>query len=496
MKSFLQFITEVVDTGSKAVQQAERMGLVSDGHGGWYKNGEFVAKTQGRGRSSSLVFFSKRQSPGQDPAQTDQEKKSSAITQAQPGQAEPQNGGQPAPQMQTTSVSAQQISGQEEPLDPLDPAAPDDEPAQFPQFEPNPRTKGSLTIAFGRFNPPHAGHDKLMSTVASQSEENEYVIVPTKSEGKDTDPLDFTTKVEIMKDMFPEHSDKIVDDPGTRTIFDVLKKAHADGYSSVKLVGGSDREKLYDRLGSEYNGKLFDFDSIETINAGERDENSDDAIETLSASVQRQHVKDGDFSAFFGNLHRPVEVINPETGKVEEDLQPIVDEKKAEAIYLKLRKAMKLEESKSLWQIAPRLDWKNLRENYIQENIFKLGQLVESFHTGLMGRIIRRGANYLICVSEDNIMFKSWIQDVVETKMPNVSHKDKHVIKKRGKNIFKKDLKGTVLGVNEAVVNGTTESGVEADRRLVGTDAHRKYAERLNPKSSWGRQFLNKYRKK
>ena len=93
-------------------------------------------------------------------------------------------------------------------------------------------------------------------------------------------------------------------------------------------------------------------------------------------------------------------------------------------------------------------------------------------------------------------MFKSWIQDVVETNMPNVAHKDKHVIKKRGKNVFKRDLKGTVLGVNEEVVNGTTESGVEADRRLVGTDSHRKYAERLNPKSSWGRQFLNKYRKK
>ena len=43
MKSFLQFISE-----STAVQQAKRMGLVGDGHGGWYdKQGEFVAKTEG-----------------------------------------------------------------------------------------------------------------------------------------------------------------------------------------------------------------------------------------------------------------------------------------------------------------------------------------------------------------------------------------------------------------------------------------------------------------
>ena len=42
MKTFFQFLSE-----SQAVQQATRMGLVSDGHGGWYdKQGEFVAKTE------------------------------------------------------------------------------------------------------------------------------------------------------------------------------------------------------------------------------------------------------------------------------------------------------------------------------------------------------------------------------------------------------------------------------------------------------------------
>ena len=34
---------------STAVQQATRMGLVSDGHGGWYdKKGEFIAKNRKR----------------------------------------------------------------------------------------------------------------------------------------------------------------------------------------------------------------------------------------------------------------------------------------------------------------------------------------------------------------------------------------------------------------------------------------------------------------
>ena len=34
----------------------------------------------------------------------------------------------------------------------------------------------------------------------------------------------------------------------------------------------------------------------------------------------------------------------------------------------------------------------------------------------MIGRIIRRGANHLICVTENNFMFKSWIKDVSETR--------------------------------------------------------------------------------
>ena len=44
-----------------------------------------------------------------------------------------------------------------------------------------------------------------------------------------------------MRQMFPQHSERIVNDPQNRTIFDVLKKAHMDGYAGVRIVGGGDR---------------------------------------------------------------------------------------------------------------------------------------------------------------------------------------------------------------------------------------------------------------
>ena len=75
MKDFNQFLSEM----PRAVQQAKRLGLQGDGHGGWHnrKTGEFVAKTE----NGQLTFYNKRQRVGrQDPAQTEREKRLSATS--------------------------------------------------------------------------------------------------------------------------------------------------------------------------------------------------------------------------------------------------------------------------------------------------------------------------------------------------------------------------------------------------------------------------------
>ena len=182
-------------------------------------------------------------------------------------------------------------------------------------------------------------------------------------------------------------------------------------------------------------------------------------------------------------------VIDEKTGEPVTEMIPIMEKKPAKDYFKKVRQALKLEEGWNLWEIAPKLDWKNLRENYVKEKIFKIGQLVENFNTGLVGRIIRRGTNYLICVTEDNIMFKSWIQDIVETTkqpMKNVSPKDRKYINARAKNLFKKDLKGTVVGVNEKYTEvhmSRTMRDKNHPNTLVGTDGFRKNVEKWTPGS-------------
>ena len=419
MKTFLQFLTE-----NTATQQATRLGLEGDGHGGWYKDGEFVAKTE-KGR---LKFYNKRQKVGgKDPEQSEKEKNlSSPNTQAPPED-----------QQQQQQQAAPEQEAQQEVESPDLAAGP----------PPVPKTKGTLTLAFGRFNPPHAGHQQLMDIAAqsAEAEESDYIIVPSRSQDPKKNPLDADTKVSVMRQMFPQHSERIINDGANRTIFDVLKKAHNDGYTNVRIVAGQDRVKEFDKLSQNYNGQLYQFDNMEVVSSGDRDPDAE-GMEGLSSSRMRLAAAEGDFKTFRAGL--------PEG----------IPRKSAMELFDTVRQTMNVKEMKefwNIWEIAPKYDLENLRESYVAKKIFNIGDKVENLNTGMIGRIIRRGANHLICVAENNIMFKSWVKDL-----------------------------------REAIVNATTPSGVPSNQRLVGTDAHRKYVETMVPGSSYGLQFINKYKKR
>ena len=419
MKSFLQFLSE------SAAQQAARLGLQGDGHGGWYdrSTGEFVAKTE-KGR---LKFYNKSQKVGQtDRDQTELEKNISNPNFVDPAlqqepEAQAQQQAAPEPQQQKVNISPDLEAGP----------------------PPVPKTRGTLTIAFGRFNPPHAGHQQLMDTAAAaaEAEESDYLIVPSRSNDPKKNPLDADTKVAFMRGMFPQHSSRIQNDQNTRTIFDVLKKAHNDGYTNVRIVGGADRVKEFDKLANNYNGSLYQFDNVEVVSAGDRDPDAD-GVEGMSASRLRLAASENDFKTFMSAM--------PEG----------FPRREAKQLFDTTRMSMGINEEWGIWEMAPKFDLDTLRENYVSKAIFGIGELVENLNTGLVGRIVRRGANHLICVTEDKIMFKAWIKDVTE-----------------------------------AVVNGTTRSGVPANQRLIGTDAHRKYVESMVPGATTrGIAFINKYK--
>ena len=299
--------------------------------------------------------------------------------------------------------------------------------------------EADMTVAFGRFNPPTTGHEKLLNKVKQVAGRGNYEIYPSRSNDPNKNPLDPETKIGYMQQMFPQHAKHIMNNPKTRTIFDALKGANERGAKSVNIVVGQDRQKEFENLANKYNNKLYTFDRINVVSAGDRDPDGE-GVSAMSASKLRKAAADDDFDTFRTGIP-----------------QSLKDDK-ARDLYFALQKGMKIKRQQNeMWQIAPKFDWRGLRENYMNGNIFRVGSTVENDNTGLIGKIIRTGANHIIAVTEDNIMFKSWIKDITE--------------------------------------KFTEISGVPSSQREVGTDAHREYVQRL-AHSPIILNFINKSRKK
>ncbi len=369
MKSFFQFLSEASE--SQAAMQAKKLGYTGDGHGGWIdRSGKVVARTE----NGELKFVGKRTPKGaEEPAD---EKKPAAAPQAQ----------------DTSKVQAQPV--------PQPPGAPQQEPEQQPDEE-----GPTLTIVFGRFNPPTVGHEKLLSAAKRASVGGDFKIYPSRTQDPKKNPLDPDMKISFMKKMFPNYEDNIISDSNMKSIFDVLTNANEDGYKNVNIIVGSDRQAEFENLANKHNGNLYNFDMINVISAGVRDSDGD-GVEGISPSKMRKAVIDDDFKSFRRGTPNKL------------------NDADAQALFNAVRQGMGVKKKKKeiveLWQIAPKYDQQTLRENYVKGNIFKIGDIIENLNTGLVGKITRRGTNHLICLTKEEYMFKSWIKDVMEyteTKM-------------------------------------------------------------------------------
>ena len=413
MKNFLEFLTEAGT--SQASSQAQKLNLKSDGHGGWLDSrGNFVAKTE----KGKLKFYNARERKAEE---------------------------NPVKQMATARAD-DKLAG-----------APNQKPAPQPKAAAKPDPEGSdldktldtLTLAFGRFNPPTAGHEKLIQAADKAAAGGDMKIYPSRTQDNKKNPIDPDMKISYMRKMFPTYKDNIINDPQMRSIFDVLVAASEEGYKSVNIVVGSDRLGEFESLAMKYNGDIYNFDEIKTISAGPRDDEAE-GVGGVSSSKQRKAVMDDDFKAFTRGLPKNIK---------DGDAQALFD---AVRTGMSVKKK-DVKESYDLWEIAPKSDPRGLRDNYVKRKIFNIGDLVENLNTGLVGRIMRRGTNYLICVTEQDNMFKSWIHDVTEAVRP---------------------------------ANKTGRYGVPSPQREVGTDAYREYAQSMVPGQETIRNFINKYKAK
>jgi len=381
VKSFGQFLFEAVKTAAST--EAKMKGLKGDGHGGWYDaKGNFVAKTvNGKLQFTGGKGQAAPEEPTTQKAPTAEPQPTQAAPQAQaaPMQAQPQ------PEEPTVKDGKSPEQG--------DPASQTAEIMGAPTSE-------SAVVVFGRFNPPTTGHEKLLKSANDEAARvgSDLRIYPSRTVDAKKNPLQPGTKIEYMQKMFPDYGEMIKDDPNAKTIFDVLVACENVGYKSVTIVVGQDRLAEFQGLAQKYNGELYNFEEIKVISAGARDPDAE-GLEGMSASKMRDAAAKDDFKAFAKGI--------PNIGNMEK-----------KNLYNILQKSMGVKKTElakeDTWQHAPKLDPFGLRVAYLNEEIFKVGSLVENVNTGVRGRITRRCSNHVIVQTPEHTMFKAWLKDLTE----------------------------------------------------------------------------------
>jgi hypothetical protein len=163
------------------------------------------------------------------------------------------------------------------------------------------KSRKSVAFCFGRMNPPTIGHARLLNTTARASAGGDYYIFLSHTQDSKKNPLDYNTKVDFVKAMYPQHADH-VSYGSLRTIMEIMEFLYHNNYTDVTYVCGNDRLPAFKELLNKYNGveggkTYYKFNSIDIVSSGPRDPD-DDGVAGASASAARAAAAEGDKEEF------------------------------------------------------------------------------------------------------------------------------------------------------------------------------------------------------
>ena len=303
-----------------------------------------------------------------------------------------------------------------------------------------------LVFAYGRFNPPTIGHDKLMREVISQARKNgaNHIVYASASTDKRKNPLDQKTKIKFMKKMFPQN--KIIGAGGTQRTFMEVLKFYDKMYGEIIMIAGSDRIREFQALADKYNGKDYNYKSVKVVSSGDRDPDAE-GVAGMSASKMREMAKNNDFKTF-------------KTG-----LTSNLSDRNAKQLFNAVKKGMGINERYESFTDFLNND---IREEYHQEKIFNVGDMVEHVD-GSAGMIVRRGTNY-VSYESDGLVKKAWLYDIQELEENTIQ--DKSSVLETLENEM--DSTDEYFELNQVAVK-TVES------YEIGTDEYRKHTQMMTP---------------
>jgi hypothetical protein len=305
--------------------------------------------------------------------------------------------------------------------------------------------KDTVVFAYGRFNPPTTGHEKLIQKVVSIAGANPYRIYPSHSQNPKKDPLPQALKTAYMRKMFKKYARNIAVTKSKNAI-EIAVELYDQGYKNLVMVAGSDRVKVFDAMLNNYNGVegkahgYYKFDNIDIVSAGERDPDSE-GVEGMSASKMRAAASDGDIKSFSQGVP-----------------SGFSDSKK---LYRDVRKYMGIREDRDMGDMT---DFETLRDAYLTGKVWNVGDVVEA--NGVVGEIVRKGTNYLSIVDVNGKVYKAWLHEINEGVKDLPPHLQKLVkqLDKKEKELEKKGLKVKTFIYNP----DTGKPDIELDEKLKG----------------------------
>jgi hypothetical protein len=266
-------------------------------------------------------------------------------------------------------------------------------------------------FTFGRMNPPTIGHGKVMDTLATKSGKSDYKVYVSQSQNAKKDPLSYTDKVKHVRKMFPKHARNVMMDKSVKNVFDVAAKLYDQGYKKINMVVGADRITEFETLLNKYNGVkarhgFYNFQKINVISAGERDPDAT-GIEGMSASKQRENASKNDFVAFSQGV--PKSMSNADARKLFNDV----------------RKGMGLSEELEFKNHVALTPVSETREQYVQGDLFQVGDTVVIKESDQVGKVSVLGANYVI-VETANGKLRKWLDavELLERQDPDIKDRE------------------------------------------------------------------------
>ena len=206
-----------------------------------------------------------------------------------------------------------------------------------------------VVFTFGRMNPPTIGHQKLVDKINStaRKEKADAKVFLSHSQNNKKDPLNYAEKIRFARKAFG----RVIQQSNSKTIIQILKELEKGGYTDIVLVVGSDRVSEFSGLLNKYNGKDYNFDSIDVVSAGARDPDAV-GVEGMSASKLRALAVEGDFDTFKTGL--PKKLSDRDAKDVYDTIRSVITEdldEQKKPLSISQRKAI----GRRMKRLAPKL---------------------------------------------------------------------------------------------------------------------------------------------